>query len=127
MISILLVFALCMSLSLYAFAEYTTGGGITSPRGSEGSLNVDISLNVNRSMATAKTNVAKVENTKVSTSVMFYYKQGTLDVTTSARGVYVATAGDTSGTGTKAISQHSVIGGTYWGNWSGSLIAKATN
>lgn len=126
MISILLVFALCMSFGFNAFAANKTGGGSTTG-GSSGTINVTTSLvaDANTARATTKTDREHSSGYTVSTVVNYYYKntygQGLIS---SNNGTTSAFIGNVYGTGYKAVSEHTVRGGSLWGNWSGSLTVN---
>lgn len=123
LISILLVFALCMSLGFNAFAASTSQSGSTKPGGSGGILNVEATLYADKYTATAKTNVTNAASGyTVSTTIIYYFiNQSFQSESVSKSGAGSVTVGNANQNGTRATSQHAVRGGSVWGSWSGNL------
>lgn len=125
--ALVLAVILCLSLCVNVFAEQTTGVGYSSG-GTGGTLRVTTKLNVSKYMAQAYTNcTANVAEDYFKTSVTFYYTNSvghTLSI--SNTDAISVSQGDGSGTGTHGTSQHTILGGSVYGTWTGSLSANAS-
>lgn len=118
-----LALVLCMSLGVSAFATTATKTGSTS--GTKGMLYIKATLDVDKNRGIAETDVAVAEGVSVTTSIIYYYISNGHTVTRSSQGTTSASAGNSYSQGSRATSQHSVRGGSFWGNWSCSLAASA--
>lgn len=120
-----LTLILCMSLSVNVFAGSDSASGRTT--GGSSKIYVSASLSVNTNYATAKTSSDVTSGMTISTTIIYYYINGSgQEQASSDNGTTSAGAGTTYyNQGTRATSQHSVKGGSKYGSWSCSLAASA--
>lgn len=124
-ITSILAFAIVLSLSVTALASSDSRYGSTSG-GTSGSTSTSALLSVNRDAATAKTSAGTSDGLSLATTVNFYFTNTNGQTQTSSNsGSTSVVAGTTNSKGLRATSQHSVNGGSRWGNWSCSLSASA--
>lgn len=124
-LSVILAVVLCASFSMQAFAGSASRGG--SATGTNGTMNTSASLSVNENSGTATTWAGVTAGVTLNTSIIYYYRVISTGhiATTNGSGSSSASAGNTTRTGYRATSQHSVNGGRAWGSWSTSLEASA--
>lgn len=124
--SLTLALVFCMSVSMHAFAASASQPGSTS--GTSGTINTRASLSVSVHSATATTTAGTTDGVTLYTSVTFYYRDPNSGhiLPSPASGGGSATAGYPTRSGVNAKSQHTVDGGTRWGDWGCNLTAAAT-
>lgn len=85
-------------------------------------LNTSAYLSVDKNRAMAETTAGSTDRVTLLTTVTFKYTNSNNQVSTvSTKGAGYAYAGNQDGKGISGSSQHSVQGGTTWGNWSCNL------
>lgn len=116
----------CLAVTSSAFAQTAYRSGTTSG-GSKGVANTRAELSVGTATATATTWSGAGSGATLRTSIIYYYLNNvSQNLSTSSAGSASAGCTNQYNRGTSATSQHSVTGGSSWGNWSTSLSASAS-
>lgn len=124
-LSVALALVLCICLSINVFAGSDSDSGLTT--GGTSKIYSSASLSVNKNYGIATTSADVTSGITLATTIIYYYINGSGQTQTSSdSGTTSASAGTTYyNQGTRATSQHSVKGGSKYGNWSCSLSASA--
>ena len=123
--AILLAALFCVAVTGSAFAYSTSRTGTTSG-GTSGLANTRAELSVGTSTASASTWSGAGSGATLRTSLIYYYTNHlSQSLSCSNAGGSSTTCTNSYNNGTSATSQHSVNGGSRWGNWSTSLSASA--